>query len=422
VRAEPNGRSAVVVVEGGPGEALASLISARIEAPHSVRPAQAFLAELATRGTRTLGPAIGNRARNGQLVGRIRAVSSDEHLDVAIVVAHAKLGRVMHAHLWVVDARADRAVVDEDLASTTAEGEANEVWTAVESFFPTVPAAPQTPKDVAPSVAAPPIPHEPRPASVLAEPTDAGGASGSGGSPENATRMHAMFVADVGIIAGSRHFSYVDRITPTLRPYDLFAAPLASVGAEAYPLAHARIPTWLTGIGMTGRYRRAFALASADAAGTRVGTQWQAFDVSLRERADLVRDLGIAGNFGVGVSDFDFDRSSLAAVLPSADYTFLRAGIDARGKRGDLSAFVSGAYLGVLSTGAMHGLFPRERAGGVEAEVGAAYDVTSGFEVSIAVAYTRFFYSMRPKPGDTNVAGGALDEMALLSLALAYLH
>ena len=32
-----------------------------------------------------------------------------------------------------------------------------------------------------------------------------------------------------------------------------------------------------------------------------------------------------------------------------------------------------------------------------------------------------FFYSMNPQPGDANVAGGALDEMARLSLGFAYL-
>jgi hypothetical protein len=41
--------------------------------------------------------------------------------------------------------------------------------------------------------------------------------------------------------------------------------------------------------------------------------------------------------------------------------------------------------------------------------------------VSLELAYTRFFYSLQPLPGDTNVAGGALDQLEKASLGVAYL-
>jgi hypothetical protein len=72
----------------------------------------------------------------------------------------------------------------------------------------------------------------------------------------------------------------------------------------------------------------------------------------------------------------------------------------------------------MLSSGDGSG-FPHESVGGVEGRLGLAYPITRSFEVSIAGAYTRIFYAYNPTPGDANVAGGALDEMGNLSLALA---
>jgi hypothetical protein len=42
-------------------------------------------------------------------------------------------------------------------------------------------------------------------------------------------------------------------------------------------------------------------------------------------------------------------------------------------------------------------------------------------ELSLEVAYTRFFYTLNPQPGDALVAGGALDQMAFGSLGAAYM-
>jgi hypothetical protein len=36
------------------------------------------------------------------------------------------------------------------------------------------------------------------------------------------------------------------------------------------------------------------------------------------------------------------------------------------------------------------------------------------------MAYARFFYTLNPQPGDSYVAGGALDQMAFGSLGAAY--
>jgi hypothetical protein len=420
--AETAGRTAVIVVEGGPGDAVTSLIAGHIAPPHTVRDAKAFLTALTARGTAALAPAVGNRTLDAQLVARARGAASEAHVDVAILVAHRKARRAVRAHLWVIDARGEGALFDEDLASTTASDEAEAAWTASASLFPAA-------TKEAPPPANPPPPPASEPTAETAPPAGAPVDQAQTTTPDRAsegpTRRTALVVVQASVEAGSRHLSYVDRITANLRPYDLFAAPLVSIAAEAYPLSRMRVPPPVTGLGVTGDYARAFALSSADAAGARVGTHWQAFDLDLRDRIALSQTMALGVNLGYGAIDFDFDRPGSGAVLPSVAYRFLRAGFDLRVDRGDLSVFCGGAYLPVLSAGnsggRMGGLFPRESVGGVEARLGAAYVATAGFELSLGIGYTRFFYSMHPQPGDANVAGGALDEMARLSLSLAYL-
>jgi hypothetical protein len=108
-------------------------------------------------------------------------------------------------------------------------------------------------------------------------------------------------------------------------------------------------------------------------------------------------------------------------VLPSVSYRFVRFGPELRVFWGDASFYAGGAYLPVLSTGAVAGRFPRATEGGLEVHAGAAYLVARHVEVSLGAGYTRFYYALRPEPGDPNVAGGALDQMPRASLGLAYL-
>jgi len=230
-----------------------------------------------------------------------------------------------------------------------------------------------------------------------------------------------MAVLGVALQGGSRHFSYVDRLTPTLRPYDLFVAPLVTVRGEIYPFMSSAIPV-LGELGATAYYSRAFGLGSEDSGGTSVSTSWQAFALGLRERLPLGTSFILGINAGYGDTSFEFDdpvRS--AAQLPSVHYKFLRGGLDGRFVRGDLSVHAAAGYLDVLSTGDLAALFPRASVGGVEAGLGISDQVAPAVELSLDVAYTRFFYSLLPEPGDKYVAGGALDEMATISLGVAYL-
>ena len=74
------------------------------------------------------------------------------------------------------------------------------------------------------------------------------------------TRANALASVGVAIEGASRDFSYVDRLTPTLRPYSLSAAPRVAISAEIYPAARTDTPV-LKGLGATFDYALAFGLA-----------------------------------------------------------------------------------------------------------------------------------------------------------------
>jgi hypothetical protein len=419
-RAEPAGKTIAILTEGNDAEAVATGLAAHVRLPNKVSDPRAFRGALSTRGARVIGPASTNHARDVQLITRVHAAVTELHVDGAILVTLRKTKRGVQAHVWAVDAHGEGALVDKELplpASVDANGEADAVWATVADLIPAPVEEPAPPP-------APPPPPPPEaslqttvgPAAADHGPTPAAPV-GQAGSP----RAHALLVVQAAIEAGSRHFSYVDRITPTLRPYDLFAAPIVSLAAEVYPLARAHIPI-VNGLGATVDYARAFGLTSADAGGGSVGTTWQAFDVGIRERIALGRLVIVGIDAGYGAVDFTFDQGAFSSgTLPSVGYRFVRAGADARFNLGDFSLFGGAAYLPVLSTGGEGQLFARESVGGVEARLGAAYAIGHSFELSLGLHYTRFFYSMNPVPGDANVAGGALDELARLSLGFAYL-
>jgi hypothetical protein len=230
-----------------------------------------------------------------------------------------------------------------------------------------------------------------------------------------------MALLGAALQGGSRHFAYVDRLTPTLRPYDLFVAPLVAVSGEIYPLTSSSTPV-LNGLGATASYARAFGLASEESGGTRVSTSWQTFALGLRERVPLGRAFVLGIDAGYGDTSFAFDNPiQQAAQLPSVHYKLLRGGVDGRYVNGDLSLRAGAGYLDVLSTGDFAKLFPRASLGGIDASLGVSDQIAPAIELSLDLVYTRFFYNLSPQPGDAYVAGGALDEMATVSLGIAYL-
>ena len=413
----------VVVGTGTDGEAVASGVASHLSAPFAAADADSFRSALGAGGLRLVALAAKRHDKDVELVARVRGAERSAHVDKAILLHTERARKATIVHVWVIEAQGSgSAPIDQDVrlgAGASAGDGAEATWSAVASAFPAKAAEPEPP----------PAAHEsPLAASAHADeanarpPEDEASPSQSAlASGEEHTRANAFAILGAAMQGGSRHFSYVDRLTPTLRPYDLFVAPLIAIRGEIYPFSNTKIPV-LSGLGATGDYARAFGLGSQDSAGNQVGTSWQAFDLGLRERLRVSESFILGIDVGYGDDDFAFDSPvTTTAQLPSTNYEIFRGGLDGRFSRGSLSVHAGASYLAVLSTGEFGRIFPRTSVGGVAATLGIADVVAPSIEVALDVDYTRFFYNLSPVPGDAYVAGGALDQMATVSLGVAYL-
>jgi hypothetical protein len=427
--AQRQGQVVAVVVEGPHADQVAGWLEDRVVAPDTLKEGDAFRVSLRAKGAPALHAAAGNDARDAQLVARASAAARDVGVDHAILVDVRSTARATRVHVWHIDAQKSQAVVDTDV---TLPPSASATYTtrAVLALAPPADGSPGEPARTEPSAAPPASPPVSSPATTVAPPTAdvPPPAAAPAPEPDRAAAPppqdtdSSLLSLRAAIGAGMRHFSYVDRITPSLRPYDLAAAPVAVATGVVYPLAPTRIPV-VRDFGITGEYSQAFALASQDSAGNRVGTTWQSFDVGATERIALPHGLLAHVSAGYGGDDFQFTDAlaGAAAALPSVSYRFVRVGAEVRYPfLSVFAAWAGGSYLDVLSSGYTAQLFPRESVGGIEAHLGTSWRLAKSWELSLSAAYTRFFYSFNPVPGDASVAGGALDEQTRVLAGFAY--
>src|SRR6478752_2507508 len=123
----------------------------------------------------------------------------------------------------------------------------------------------------------PPQPDE----STLAKPEPAPEPSKSAGDAARLAARRTEVGVSVSIDIGNRRFKYSDPIGEALRPYKLAAAPMASFGLEAYPLAATDVPV-LRDLGFRGRFSRAFGLDSTTPEGDKIDTSLTRFGGDLR--------------------------------------------------------------------------------------------------------------------------------------------
>lgn len=409
-RAEGKGQVVAVLVEGAHADQVTGWIADRVNAPDTLREGDALRSALLSAGVLPLRAATTSDARDAQLVTRAQAAARDAGVDRAILVDVHKTPRGTRVHVWQVDAKSG-VLVDSEVSLPR-------LASAIEETRAILALAPRA----APAVADPG--PEPAPAAESPAVRVLGSTPGPDRvtSPTPADGASSLLSVEAALGAGTRHFSYVERITPALRPYALDAAPLATVSGVVYPLASTNLPV-VRDLGITGDYSRAFALASEDSTGAHVATTWQSFDVGATERIPLTRGLVANISVGYGGNDFQFTQNLAggAAALPSVAYRFVRIGGDVRLRfLSAFSAYAGGSYLDVLNSGYTAELFPRESVGGVEGHLGASYALAKNWEVSLSASYTRMFYSFNPLPGDASVAGGALDEQTRLLAGFSY--
>ena len=179
----------------------------------------------------------------------------------------------------------------------------------------------------------------------------------------------------------------------------------------------------ISGLGLEGSYSHAFGLSSQDTSGNSVGTSWQAYEFGVRDRISIGDSLLLGVGAGYGDNSFSFDNAVTATEqLPSVDYQYVRAGVDGRYSLGDLSVRAAFGYRGVLSTGQVGKLFSaRERGRRRRLARSVAHDGPRHRAFARPAVRPLLLQPSPPQPGDAYVAGGALDEMASLSLGLTYL-
>ena len=414
-------RRVVFVADGREGDALVRVLASRLPASYVVGDSHGFRAALSRGASLGLAPALKSHDADSQLVGRAVAAARSARVDLAVLIVVRRTKRERIAHVWVINPRNDSPLVDEDVALAPSPDTADttaSTWSAIASAFP----AEAEPTNAPPEAAAPA--NAPAPAAGI----DASARSGAPNEIRDAAPRAGgdaappLFHLGAAVQGGSRHFSYVDRLTPTLRPYDVWLVPMAAVEGELDPFAHSE-SRWLERLGLAADYARTFGVSSADSAGTHVSATWQTFHIDVRNRIPVGATVMLGAHAGYGGIDFSFDGEvDATSHLPSVAYRFVRVGADGQMR---LSGFVLGldaSYLAVQSAGAMGELFPRESVGGVEAHVSATRSITRSLDVIVDLAYTRFFYDYRPEPGDAFVAGGALDQMAYASAGLAYVY
>jgi hypothetical protein len=414
-RADSKGQVVAVVVEGAYADQVAGWLEDHVTAPDTLKEDRAFRGSLRARGVLPLRPAANDDARDVQLIARARAAGKEAGVDRVLLVDVHKTPRATRVHVWQIDVHEGVVVVDGDIRLAPSAS-AIETTRAILGLQP--------PRSTAAAEPAP-APASDSPAvqpSTPTGPAEVAPAVDRGTPAPPVDVDSSLFSVRAGLGVGMRHFSYVDRVTQSLRPYDLNGAPVAVVSGVVYPLAWTHLPV-VRDFGITGEYGQAFALSSQDSAGDRVGTTWQSFDIGATQRIPLASALLADVSVGYGGNDFQFTQSlaGSAAALPSVAYRFVRFGADLRYRFLGFTAYAGGSYLDVLSSGFTLDLFPRESVGGVQGRIGGSYALTTHFEVSLNAAYTRMFYSFNPLPGDATVAGGALDEQTRIVAGFSYL-
>jgi hypothetical protein len=265
-------------------------------------------------------------------------------------------------------------------------------------------------KSAAPPVVAPPppvapaAPVPPPPAATPAPASETEANHRPEGDP-----AYSLASVEGGFDLATRAFTYHDGLSSNLKPYSGAVAPAGTMAVEIYPFATTNLVV-LKDFGLVGNYRAAFGLSSSNG-GTVVNTSWSELGLALRYRVRFGTVKPPVLGLVVGYTREEFVFAVPVPSYPSAAYPAFRAGIDFRVPFGASALSVAGDYLALLSIDGVGQNFRSPSAAGVDASLRYAYAFTKSVEVYALAAWTRYFYTFKPVPGDAWVAGGAIDQM-----------
>jgi len=247
-----------------------------------------------------------------------------------------------------------------------------------------------------------------------AKPADEDAKPDSDSAAKDFDRNAAFAILGLALGVGGRDFAYNDAVSPALRDYS--AGNLFSIGArlELYPLAGSA--GFARNIGLAAKLDWALPAKSKGVDGQEFDASYSAFEVGLRYRIPLGRSaLGVGAGFGKESFSFS-DAGEPYNEIAGVDYSYLRLGVDGRFALGPVALLAGLGYRMVLSGGTVADNFTDTSITGLDARLGVALPLGERFEAFLALRYARYGYGMSPRPEDTNVAGGALDQFFALEL------
>jgi hypothetical protein len=386
-------KSIVVWAEGPDKDVASAQAEAALGSDYTVADAGKWQRALARQGERgPLAPELSDEKKRRKVLDQLRRAARLVEADDVVVVLTHRTQRGSEATLMVIDPTTDDTPVEKRVALNRGD----DLSRALQQSLGVAPASSDSPSAATSS-------------SLSAEGAVSPAGSAQGGGADRDAGLAAaapgghqvgrnLFEVSVGLEAGMRHFAYTDGLTSNLRPYTLSGAPLASAQAEIYPFAGSRALDF----GVVLGYARSFGLQSAAPTGGKLGTQWSRSYAGARAR---VRTGGgespIVGVIAAyGEEAFDIDNTP-SMQLPVVDYRFVRTSADLRVPIGRVAFIADGGFLAVLSAGDVSARVRGTTFGGVEAQLGGAVTIVPGLEGRLIASYRRFFYSMRPIPGDT---------------------
>ena len=240
-------------------------------------------------------------------------------------------------------------------------------------------------------------------------------------SPEPPRAAKPFIELAVGGRVFSRSMSFTDNFSQ-VPAYRLERATAITVDMAFHPFAlmDGTRNTRLAGLGVTGNVTYALGI-STELSGSsgRSHTEVHGYEGGLRYRAQL----GVVELFPRVAYLAETFAANVGGLSPDVNYQVVRAGLAAQvplSARGTMRASVD--YLAVLSAGRLadQDRFPRAVSRGLDVSIGGGYGFSDSVEAWASVGLRRYGFDMKSRPGDSLIAGGAIDEYVSVTMGLTY--
>jgi hypothetical protein len=219
----------------------------------------------------------------------------------------------------------------------------------------------------------------------------------------------------------SRSMTFTDNFS-NIPAYRLDRATAITIEMAFHPfaLAESTRDDWIAGFGLTGNVTYAMGITTEETGSDgRARTDVHGYELGVRYRAAL-GPVDIVPRGGYLAETF---AANVGTVAPDVDYRVIRAGMGlqlALSRQAFMRA--SADYLYVLTAGRLNDAdrFPRAVTRGVDLTMGAGYAFSDSVELFVAVGLRRYGFDLKVQPGDSLIAGGALDEYVSMTMGLTY--